>query len=82
MTALVERRLLPVLEALDEAAKKNDWFDKEYERQFEKLLKAKDNASREARITCMFPSAYMRGQVASRQRACTGLLNHRRSDCT
>lgn len=53
MSASVEKRLLPVLETLDKAAKKNDWFDKNYEQQFEKLLRAKDNASREARVALM-----------------------------
>jgi len=53
MSALVEKRLLPVLKALDAVAKKDDWFDKEYEQQFVKLLRAKDNASREARVALM-----------------------------
>jgi len=53
MAISVERKLLPVLEALAEALKKSDFFDKHYERQFAKLLEARDKASREARIALM-----------------------------
>ena len=53
MTSSVEQKLLPVLKALENAQKKNDYFDKEYERQFDRLLKAKDKASREARVALM-----------------------------
>ena len=49
----VEAKLLPVLEALTAAAKKNDWFDKHYEDEFEKLMKARDNDSKEARVALM-----------------------------
>jgi hypothetical protein len=53
MTAPVEERLMPVLDALAEATEKNDFFDEKYEQEFQKLLQARDQASREARVALM-----------------------------
>src|SRR2546426_213865 len=58
MPADVEKKLLPVLDALKEANR--DWSsgyetrsEQNYESQFERLLAAKDSASRQARVAMM-----------------------------
>jgi hypothetical protein len=53
MPASVEAKLLPVLDVLAEAVRKDDWFDKKYEQEFYRLLKSKDKASQEARVALM-----------------------------
>ncbi len=49
----VEAKLLPVLNARDEAIRNNDWLDPQYENAIETLLQAKDAASSEARVALM-----------------------------
>jgi hypothetical protein len=49
----VEAKLLPVLKARETAADKNDWFDKQYEAEFDNLLKASDEDSQKARVALM-----------------------------
>lgn len=53
MSPAVEAKLLPVLRATSEAVRKNDWSDKAYEAALDKLLDAKDDASKEARVALM-----------------------------
>jgi hypothetical protein len=52
MPTAVEQKLLPVLEALNEARPGHEW-DSGYERSFEALLKGGDDASVEARVALM-----------------------------
>lgn len=49
----VEARMLPVLDALGQALRKNDIWDKRYEGAFDSLLRRQDAASREARVALL-----------------------------
>lgn len=53
LSPAVEAKLKPVLSARDRAAKRNDWWDKGYEREIGILFNAKDRASIEARVALM-----------------------------
>jgi hypothetical protein len=68
----VEAKLLPVLDARDEASRKNDWWDKGYEKAFTSLLNAKDEASKEARVSLM---DYYIGEAYGEELVCAVALD-------
>ena len=76
MPRVVEARLLPVLNALDQARKKNDFWDKRYEAAFLRLSRAKDNASAQARVALM---DYYIGEAYGEGLVCTVALDGVRS---
>jgi len=53
MSRSAEAKLLPVLDATEEALRKNNWSDEAYEAALDELLDAKDDASVEARVALM-----------------------------
>jgi len=72
MPADVEAKLLPVLTARDEAARKNDWWDKSYEEAFGTLLAANDPASKQARVALM---DYYVGEAFGEELVCAVALD-------
>jgi hypothetical protein len=68
----VEAKLLPVLDARDVASRKNDWWDKGYEKAFTALLEAKDEASKEARVALM---DYYVGEAYGEELVCAVALD-------
>ena len=72
LPATVEAKLLPVLEARDEASRKNDWWDKGYESAFGVLLNAKDDDSRQARVALM---DYYVGEAYGEELVCAVALD-------
>lgn len=68
----VEAKLLPVLNALDEAARKNDWWDKGYEKAFATLLKSEDEDSVRARVALM---DYYVGEAYGEELVCAVALD-------
>src|SRR6185312_15879276 len=53
LSSFVEEKLKPVLSARNQASRKNDWWDEDYEKEVNLLLNAKDKISSEARVALM-----------------------------
>src|ERR1700729_23451 len=72
MPPAVEQKLLPVIDALNEAVLKGDIWDKNYQNSFETLLKAKDTASKQARVALM---DYNIGEELGEELSCAVVLD-------
>ena len=76
MPRKVEARLMPVLNALDNALKKDDIRDKKYQSAFGRLMRASDSASAQARVALM---DYYIGEAYGEELVCAVALDGKRS---
>jgi len=64
--------MVSVSKSLTDSGRKNDWWDKGYEKAFSSLLNAKDEASKEARVALM---DYYVGEAYGEELVCAVALD-------